>query len=342
VIINHSSAEEVRRMNKKENFFMVMNGGEPEYVPNFMAEVSVGGGMFEMFENGPIGGGLDGFGVLWRPSVSAGGQAVPHTEKPLLTDIARWREVIHFPDLEQVDWAALAAMQLGQVKREDTPVEYQSWNAQFLRLTHLMGFENALCALYEEPEECYALMDAITNYKIDIVKKAAQYFKPDFFTSFDDVATERGLFMSPSIYRALIKPLHKKLNDAVRDHGMLPIIHTCGKCEDIVGDFIEEGAAAWSSAQPMNDIVGMQKKYGRRIAIIGGFDMNGRPGQADATETEIRADVRRCLDAYAPGKNYVFLGFRIINSLDPMAFFGALAPINDEWANYSGRYYRHP
>ena len=204
-----------------------------------------------------------------------------------------------------------------------------------------MGFENALCALYEEPEECYALMDAITDYKIEIVKKAAQYFKPDFFTSFDDVATERGLFMSPSIYRALIKPLHKKLNDAILASGMLPMIHTCGRCEDIVGDFIEEGAVAWSSAQPMNDIVGLQKKYGRNITVIGGFDMNGRPGQADATEEDIRAEVRRCIDTYSSAGNYIFLGFRIVNSLDPAAFFDALAPINDEWAKYGGRFYRH-
>ena len=63
-------------------------------------------------------------------------------------------------------------------------------------------------------------MEAITDYKIEIVKKAAQYFKPDFFTSFDDVATERGLFMSPGVYRELIKPHHKRLNDAVKAYGM--------------------------------------------------------------------------------------------------------------------------
>lgn len=328
-------------MNKKENIFAVMSGKAHEWIPNFMSEVAFAGATSETFDNGPLEGGLDGFGVLWKPSDSAGGAACPITVKPVLDDIRNWREVVTFPDLEAFDWEGCAARQLAGVDREDTPVEYQSWNAQFLRLTHLMGFENALCAMYEEPEECYALMDAVTDYKIEIVKKAAQYFKTDYFTSFDDVATERGLFMSPGLYRELIKPLHKKLNDAVKANGMQPIIHCCGKCEEIIGDFIDEGSIAWSSAQPMNDIVGLQKKYGGAITIIGGFDSNGRPGQQDASEEEVRAEVRRCIDTYAPAGNYIMMGFRLVNSTSIDGFFKALSPINDECFTYSKEFFQN-
>jgi hypothetical protein len=326
-------------VNKKENFIAAVFGKRHEWVPNYMTEVAVCGGVLETFENGPAGGGLDGFGVEWLPSVSAAGAAVPHTVHPVLQDITKWREVVKFPNLDDFDWEGLAAKQLGGIDRNETPVEYQSWNAQFLRLTHLMGFENALCAMYEEPEECYALMDAVTDYKIGIVQKAAQYFKPDFFTSFDDVATERGLFMSPAIYRTLIKPLHKKLNDAIRGHGIHPMIHTCGRCEDIIGDYIDEGAVAWTSAQPMNDIAAIQKKYGRRIAIAGGYDANGRPGRSDTPEEEVRAEVRRCIDTYGPGGNFLLMGFRLVNSMDPKLYAEALYPINDECEKY-GRKFR--
>lgn len=326
-------------MNKKENFMAAVFGRPHEWIPNYMSELVVGGGVEETFENGPLSGGIDGFGVEWLPSVSAGGAAVPHTVYPVLKDITKWRDIVKFPNLDAFDWEGLAAKQLAGVDRNETPIEYQSWNAQFLRLTHLMGFENALCAMYEEPDECYALMDAVTDYKIEIVKKAAQYFKPDFFTSFDDVATERGLFMSPTIYRKLIKPLHKKLNDAVREHGMFPMIHTCGKCEDIIGDFIDEGAVAWTSAQPMNDIIAIQKKYGHQIAIAGGYDANGRPGCADTPEEEVRAEVRRCIDTYGTSGNYLLMGFRIVNSLDPDVFIKAQFPINDECMLYGKKHF---
>lgn len=328
-------------MNKKENLLAVLTGGEPEWVPDYMTDVAFAGGMFEFFENGPLGGGVDGFGITWAPSISAGGQAVPHMTKPLLDDITKWREVVQFPDLEQIDWAAQAAIYLGHVNREDTLVEYQSWNGQFLRLTHLMGFENALCAMYEDPDESYALMEAITDYKIKIVEKAAQYFKPDVFTLFDDVATERDLFMSPETYRKLIKPLHKKLFDAVEANGMMPIIHCCGKCESIIGDFIEEGVVAWTSAQPINDIVGIQKKYGRNIAVIGGYNTNGAPGREDATTEVIDEEVRRCIETYAPYKNFVMCGFRLVNSPDPMAFVAAMIPISEACKKYGANFYKH-
>ncbi len=321
-------------MNSRENMIAAIHGREHEWIPDAMLEMAVAGSASETFENGPAGGGRDGFGVLWKPSDSAGGQGCPITAAPVLEDITKWRDVVKFPNLEEFDWEALAAKQLGRVNRAERAIEYQSWNAQFLRLTHLMGFENALCAMYEEPEECYALMEAITDYKIEIVKKAAQYFKPDFFTSFDDVATERGLFMSPEVYRKLIKPHHKRLNDAVKEYGMEPIMHTCGKCEDIIEDFIEEGAVAWSSAQPVNDIKAIQKKYGSRIAVIGGYDSNGRPGQSDAASDEVEAEVKRCVDEYGSSTNYIMMGFRLAEIGSDKTFLDGLLEINSALKKY--------
>lgn len=324
----------------KENFLLAaVEHKIPEWIPNEMSDIIMVGGNFETFENGPFGGGLDGFGVSWHATQSASGAPVP-CGKPVLDDITTWEDIVTFPDLDAFDWEGSAAMQFAMpgADRSQKLVEYGAWNAQFLRLTHLMGFENALCAMIEEPEACDALFAAITDYKIGIVERAAKYFKPDIFTSFDDVATERGLFMSPNTYRTLIKPHHKRLNDAVKAYGMIPFMHTCGKCESIIPDFIEEGAIAWTSAQPMNDIVAIQEKYGDKIAIIGGYDTNGRAGLEAATNEEIEMEVKRCIETYGPRGSYIFMGFRLMNSPDPMAFFEGVAPINAAWEKYKNFY----
>lgn len=324
----------------KENYMLAMNHKIPEWVPNQMADIALAGAMFETFENGPLGGGKDDFGIEWHCTQSAGGQAVPAAGQILLEDICDWQDVIKFPDLDQYDWAKMAEDQIGAVNRKVQLVEYASWNAQFLRLTHVMGFENALCAMVIEPEACFDFMSAVTDYKIGIVERAAKYFKPDFFTSFDDTATERSTFMSPSIYRELIKPHHKRLNEAVVGNGIIPIMHTCGKCEEIIPDFIDEGAVAWSSAQPMNNIVEIQKKYGDKITVIGGFDSNGKPGRQEASDEEVAAEVKRCIDTYAPQGSYIFSGFRVMNSPDPMAFLKGLAPINQAVELYGKNFYK--
>ncbi|MDK2935000.1 MAG: hypothetical protein PWP62_8 [Eubacteriaceae bacterium] len=314
----------------RENFLMAaVQHKKPEWVPNEMSDVIMVGGSFETFENGPFGGGLDGFGVTWHATESAGGQPVPGG-KPILEDVTAWEDLVTFPDLDAFDWEGSAAMQFGMMgaDRDQRVVEYSIWNGQFLRLTHLMGFENALCAMVEEPEACQALFSAITDYKIRLVERVAHYFKPDIITNFDDIATEKSLFMSPNTYRDLIKPEHKRLNEAIKALDIIPFIHTCGCCEAVIPDYVEIGTVAWSSAQPMNDIEGILKKYGTQISVVGGYDTNGRPGLEAAAQEEIDAEVKRCMESYGPLGSFVFMGFRLMTGAGPESMMEGIIPIN--------------
>ncbi|MCQ2405708.1 MAG: hypothetical protein MJ067_00640 [Oscillospiraceae bacterium] len=305
-------------MDVRENFLAFLNHENTEWVPTTFSDYYSLGGAAEEFENGPVGGGEDGFGVLWLATHSASGSPVPAPNRYVITDITDWEKQLKLPDTDNFDWKGYAEEQLASIgNKRDKVVEYQMWNSQFLRMTHLMGFENALCAFYEEPEACAALMDAITDYKIKVLERVNEYIKPDTYVHFDDVATERGLFISPDIYRELIKPCHKKLNDAAISMGIIPQIHICGKCESIIPDVIEEGSVAWQCAQPSNDIEGIIEKYGDRFSVLGGYDTQGRPGVPTATEEQIINEVDRCFDEYGKfGRGYAFFGFLLGESGD--------------------------
>lgn len=324
-------------MNNKENYLNILNHKKREYISSFFSStfsVGFGAGPGPWFEKGPQGGGLDGFGVRWITPASGGGAPIPAPGEFLLKDITAWREFVTFPDLDVFDWKAESERDLAACNREQMVVDYGSGNGVFERLAALMGFEEALLALQEEPELCNEFFEAITDYKIKLAEKAAKYYKPDVFTNFDDIATERNLFMSPGQYRELIKPHHTRLNKATVELGMIPIYHCCGKAEAIAGDMIEAGYAAWTSVQPCNDIVSILESYGDRLSIIGGFDSNGMPGRPSATDQEVRAEVRRCLDTYGKYNGYVFFGARIVNTTDQKLAADAYIPIIDEAANY--------
>lgn len=322
----------------KENLFLALEHKKPEWVPS-QAEMIMCGGAEETFENGPLGGGKDGFGVEWIATRSSGGQGTPAPNQCQFEDVTEWEDKVVFPDLDAYDWESAAKVQLAAGNPEIQLVEYQCWNWSFLRLTHLMGFENALCAMIEDPEACLAFFDAVADYKIRLAERAAHYFKPDMITSFDDVATERGLFMAPDVYRELIKPSHTKVNQAIREMGILPAVHCCGNCEEILPDFIDEGNVAWSSAQPVNDIEGILRKYGDKITVIGGYDTNGKPAQPSASLEEIKAEVHRAIDAYAPYGSYVFFGFRLVDSTDPEEIMKSMMPIFEEAKKYGKSFY---
>jgi hypothetical protein len=324
-------------MNRRENMLAILNHQPHDHVGNFMTDICGTGGNLEFFENGPLGGGLDGFGCKWRASESALGQGVPEAGHVVLRNIEEWKKVIRFPDLDKYDWEGQAEAQLRKFNPDSQIQEYGMWNGPFLRLVHLMGFENGLCALHEEPEACKELLDAITEYKIKVAERAVDYFQPDTICTFDDVATELATFMSPEKYRDLIKPAHKKFNDAVREMGVIPNTHICGKCEAIVPELVDEGSAAWEICQPENDLIGLQATLKDKLAFIGGFDMKGRIAYTDLSEAELRTAVRDTIDRYAPAGNYAMLGMILYS--DPAKFVRTMATISDETIKYGTNYY---
>lgn len=323
-------------MTRRENMLAILNHQPHDHIGNFKTDMCQCGGSLETFENGPKGGGRDGFGINWLPSESALGQGVP-VGKPILEDICAWEDIVRFPDLDAFDWEEQARAQLANFNPENQLIEYGMWNGPFLRLSHLMGFENCLCSMYEEPEACKALLDAIVDYKIRIAERAVEYFHPDSICTYDDVATERATFMSPEIYRELIKPAHTRFNKAVRDMGVIPNAHVCGKCEAIVPDLVDEGSAAWEICQPENDLLRLQAELGDKLAFIGCYDMKGELACRDASEEEIRESARKAIDTYGPGGNFAMFG--IILYSDAARFVKTMNIINDEVIRYGTNYY---
>lgn len=326
-------------VNFREEYLKFLRHEPTLIVPNMMVcNAQSGFGMLPgpWMEKGPIGGGYDGFGVRWITPASGGGAPIPAPNEFILEDICDWREVIKFPDLEAFDWEADAKQSLGNADRTQQAVNFGFGNGVFERLAAFMGFEEALCAMVTDPEEVDALLSALTDWKIEFAKKIKKYYNPDSITYFDDVATERDLFMSPEVYRKLIKPHHKRFAQAVREMGIYPIYHCCGKAEAIVEDMIDCGWAAWSSVQPTNDICGLIEKYGDRFGFEGGYDTNGKPSRPEATDEQMREEVRRCLDTYGKyGHAFSLFAARFINTLDPAEFIAANAPIMEEYIGYS-------
>lgn len=300
-------------LSPKENYLRCLRHEDYEYVPviilGFDSDLDVAG--FFPCECGDDSTGfVDGFGVHWVASDSTAGALIPEPGNFVLKDVTRWKKDITIPDVEKYDWEKIAGDGKGMflADRDKTAFGIYATCGPWERLVALLGFEEALIALLEEPEACYDLFTAITDYKIALAKKTKKHYNADTFTNFDDIATGRNLFMSPETYRQLIKPQHARLNKAVRELGMIPIQHTCGYAEICIDDYIETGAEAWNAVQPVNDLAAILDRYGDIFCLEGGFDANGKPGRTDATVEEIKAETERCFREYGGKKGYIFIG----------------------------------
>ena len=319
-------------MTPRENALAVINWGKAESVPIEM-EIYHPCLAITGIADQPWAGGKDLFGINW---VCTPEGPMPEPGKFLFDDISEWRSHVVFPDLDAVDFKAIAAQELAQADRSMRLINVFSVCGIFERIVALMGFEDALCALIEDPESCKDYFNAAADYKIKLHDKIIEAYQPDIITYFDDMASAQAMFMSMDIYREIIKPAHKRIIDAVTSKGVIFTQHMCGKCEVILDDLVEMGVKVWSSAQPINDLAAVKEKYRGKLVVEGGWDTTGPCSWAGATTEQAIEEARRCVREYGPGGGYI-LQITLMNERGNSLRVGdpRLEAVLKEWKNIS-------
>jgi len=118
---------------------------------------------------------------------------------------------------------------------------------------------------------------------------------------------------------------------------MIPSIHICGHCESMVPMLPELGAAMWEICEPTNDLNALAKQTKGKLAMFGGYAMNGIYAYTEPTEEELRQSARDTIDLYASNPNYGFMG--MIMYADMQRTGNAMMILNDEAIRYGTDYY---
>ncbi|HHV13500.1 MAG TPA: hypothetical protein GXX75_24810 [Clostridiales bacterium] len=309
-------------LSKRENALLALKGEVPEYVPCFYDACQIIPAATSLETPAMGASGYDGYGVHQTPTESAGGMFTPTpTVKPVLKDITQWKSVVQFPDYSQIPFELIVAKEreLLHLNPELFVQDLFCPNGIFERLHFLMGFEDAMCAIYDEPEAVYDLVGAIADKKIEYLKLAQVYYKPDYFTLLDDYSHLTGLFISPDIFRKFFKPHLARIVAACKQTGMVYKQHCCGKLQDLFDDFLDIGITAFDPVQPVNDIVKLKEKAKGKAGIMGGLDVQNVVDRVDAMEQEIEAEVKRCITTYGPGGGYMIYGASV-NMFNPAQY----------------------
>lgn len=251
--------------------------------------------------------GLDWFGSKWvapkQMGPWAGGTIAP--DGCPCDDI---EEAVKFvPTPEQVrafDWKGWAEEVLQGYDPDEQILFVRSMTGFFERMHCLIGFEDALCAFYEDPESVEALFAAILEYKKTVVDCVCQVCKPDIFCFDDDYGTANNTFMSPDMWREFFPQYWKPLVDHVHAKGMKFELHSCGYVTPLVGDFVELGMDSLQPVQTHNDLKMIKEKYGDKLVLrFAIFDKQMDGMYAD--EAEARAALREWYTILAQGGHFI-------------------------------------
>lgn len=289
-------------MTRREQLLEVYKHKNTGYIPCFFTDFDFSKPA-EINER-PENGGLDWFGVEWEfvPTVLAP-MVKPGSKR--LTDICNWKEELVFPDLDAIDWEAAAKKETEHWDRENKISYLMLINGIFERTHALMGFEDALCAMYEEPETYHELIRAITDYKIKVIQIIGRYYKPDVLCFHDDFGSNDRMLMSVNLWEEFFKEPLQRVIDETHRQGMIYEHHSCGYIEPIFDQLAEMGIDAIDPLQITNPIRKLKDKYQNRITFVGGYDTQNIYDKPGVTEEKIRTETRRTMNELAPGGSFV-------------------------------------
>ena len=97
---------------------------------------------------------------------------------------------------------------------------------------------------------------------------------PDGIWFYEDMGFKLRPFMSPAMYRDIIKPAHKKTMDFAHSLDLPVIMHSCGFIEPLLPDVVDAGIDCLQviEVKAGMDPVRIKRDFGDRIVLFGGMD----------------------------------------------------------------------
>ena len=196
----------------------------------------------------------------------------------------------------------------------------QSW--------YLRGMENLLTDFLSRPEMATALLDCLTELRCFQARVYAEA-GVDILRLGDDVSTQRGMLMSPKLWRRWLKPRLARVIAAARAArpGVLVFYHSDGDCRAIVPELIEIGVDILNPVQPeCMDPAEMKRLYGDRLSFWGtvGTQTTFPFGSPD----DMRQVIRQRVDTVGRGGGLLLAPTHILEPDVPWenieAFFAAI------------------
>ncbi len=154
-------------------------------------------------------------------------------------------------------------------------------------LSWLMGYETLCYALYEDR----GLVEAISKKLVEIydvvIRRLLEFDRVKIIWGSDDMGFRGGPLISPDDLREFVFPGHKLMAELSHQAGRPYLLHSCGDLDLIMEDLIKVVGidARHSFEDNIEDVVTAKAKYGDRIAILGGIDIDFL---CRSTEQEIR------------------------------------------------------
>ncbi len=216
-------------------------------------------------------------------------------------------EAYDWPDLDWWDYSAVPEVIERMNCRDRRAVLFMAGGA-FETPWYICGMEKFLTELHTEPEIPEAICRHVEEYyrqrALRVINAAAG--KLDILGSGGDIGTQRGMMLSPDVWRRRIKPFTGRLISTFKQMGMKTFYHSCGSVVPVIDDLIEVGLDLLDPIQVRAEGMtpdNLYARFGDRLSFHGGIDEQEL--LPHGTATEVYDETRRTIDILGRQGGYV-------------------------------------
>ncbi len=266
---------------------------------------------------------LDEWGIGWRKPKDGGFYYDMYHHPLAMADSVQELASFRFPDpVDPARFASLRSDAQAMVARGKAVVLAGPCSGITEMVSWLRGYEPFYIDLAANPDFITTLLDRLVDFKCAYWERALAEVGDlvDVVIEADDLAGQHGMLLSPQTYRRLIKPRHARLFSFIKAQAPVKLFfHSCGAVRPIIPDLIDVGIDILNPVQISAagmDPQELKREFGRDLVFWGG-GVDTQQILGTGTPQQVRHDVRRNVEALAPGGGFVFAAVHDIQANVP-------------------------
>lgn len=167
----------------------------------------------------------------------------------------------------------------------------------------LVGYENLCFLSMMDGQLCEKIFDAIGSRLLKYYEILSGYEIVGALIYNDDWGFKTQTMFSPEMLRTYVFPWCEKIAEAIHAKGKPVILHSCGNLDEVMDDIIDKMKfdGKHSFEDNIIPVEKAYKKWGQRIAILGGIDLDFL---VNSTVSKIMTRAKNLVDSGAKSGSY--------------------------------------
>lgn len=137
----------------------------------------------------------------------------------------------------------------------------------FLKMIDLLGYEQTMYTLYDEPKELGLLKEMLLEFNVGLVERFINISGVQWLGYAEDLGMQKGPMLSPSMFREHILPMYKEIMSPAEKNGTIIHMHSDGDIRDLATELLTLPIRVLNIQDNVNSIEWIAQNLKNKVVI---------------------------------------------------------------------------